>query len=382
MKRFNVMVLLGFLAISCSREELPEEQLNVLQTEANLTVDRGGPQDDCFRRIKTLQIDHLNQAGHGFSFKEYFVEDWTGDGIVDIMGLKEDGRMFFYKGRAVDEGILGTNPPNTTDDPGRNDWKYRLHPGVQVGNGWNNFKEFYPGDWNGDGILDMMAMRSNNRMFKYIWSGSSFSPGVDVGGPGTGQIWYESSILYSVHLNTDGRSDLIEMYDISGNGYMRRLVWNGTNFNASGSAPGYDLPNDYYPFDYNHDGITDLMVRKPGGNMYYRNGIPGSGSGYSSEKYVGHGWNGFTDIYPGNNWSICFPISSLTGRKANGDLYSYLWADEAEIFNPGKKVGNGWNSMSHIFTGDITGDIYHRDDYLGIRFDGKLHAYGTVLNME
>lgn len=376
--------MLMFLLVglqSCSTDEPFNDDVNADLESENLELEKRGFQEDCLRKIETLVIDHLGQVGHGFNFKEYFVEDWTGDGILDILGLTNDGRMIFYKGNVYNDGI-SPNPPNTTEDPGRTDWKYSLISGVQVGSGWDNFTEFYPADWTGNGITDMMAYRNNNVMFLYKWTGSSFMPGITVGGPSPGVLWKSENKRMVVHLNSDNRADLIEITDVFGEGYLSRLAWNGSYFSSFGFAPGYDIDYDYYPFDFNHDKVTDLMIRKPDGTLHYRNGIDGTGSGYSSEKQVGNGWNVFMDIYPGNHWSFCTTISSLTGRRLDGDLYSYVWNPTSESFAPGHLVGTGWDNFTHIFTGDITSDIFYRHDFIGRRYDGKLHAYGTVLDLE
>lgn len=383
--RFNIYVLMmTFLFIgvqSCSNEE--DFELETQQnTEQSDKVNRN-LLDNCYGEIKTLVIDYLGQAGSGFSSKEYFVKDWTGDGIADVMALKNDGRMFFYKGVVSNVGVISSNAPNTTTDPGRNDWKYTLASGTQVGHGWNNFKEFYPADWNGNGITDMMAMHNNNKMYLYLWNGSSFVSGVDVGVPSTGSAgWFDGRKRMVVYFGNDNRADLIEIADFpSGSvGIMKKLSWNGSSFNSLGGITyGYKTTYDYYPFDYNNDGNTDLIIRKPDGTLKYREN---TGYTFSSEKHVGHGWNGYQDLYPGRNWSICSTITSLTGRKANGDLYSYRWNPVSDSFYPGKKVGHGWQNYTHLFMGDLTPDIYHRDDILGLASNGKMLAYGTVLQME
>ncbi len=382
--KFSVYVLGVTFSIlglqSCSTEE--DFELETQQNTEQSDIANKNLKDHCTSEIKTLVIDYLGQAGSNFSFKDYFVKDWTGDGIADVMALKNDGRMFFYKGVVSNDGIISSNAPNTTTDPGRNDWKYTLAAGIQVGHGWDNFKEFYPADWTGNGITDMMAMRNNNRMYLYKWTGSSFITGVDVGLPSTGSAgWSENRKRMVIYFNNDNKADLIEITDLpsGSDGIMSRLIWNGSSFSSYGAHFGYKTTYDYYPFDYNDDGNTDLITRKPDGTLKYRENL---GDFLSSEKHVGHGWNGFQDLYPGRNWSICSTITSLTGRKANGDLYSYRWNPVSDSFYPGKKVGSGWNNFTHIFIGDLTPDIYYREDILGLRYDGKMLAYGTVLEME
>lgn len=384
MKNYHILfALLLLLTFGCGKRTtiVPEEISE--QEDLRPSSDKKGI-TYCGKPIKNFLIKYTNQVGYGFSFQDYFVQDWTGDGILDVMGRKPDGRMFFYRGYAHNNGISST-PGNVTNDLGVGQWSYKLANGVQVGNGWN-FSEYHPGDWNGDGKCDMMAFLPNGNgtgtMYLYIWNGTNFlSPTTH--SPGAGQIWNQNRKRMVVDINGDGRSDLIEVFTIGQSGYLRRLSWNGTFFNPYGQYPGFDFGDEYLPFDMSQENITDLVIRKADGTLHYRKGLgaAGGGSGYSAPKQIGNGWNTFQDLYPGYNWSLCAKISSITGRKSNGDFYTYIWNLNSESLQPGRKVGTGWG-FDHIFVGDLIPDIWNRHDYLGINPNGTMHAYETILEVQ
>ena len=369
------LIIIGCIFLfftSCNENELIAENQEIKNEKLNSKRRI----DNCFRKIKTLVIDDWGQFGHGFTFKKYFVKDWTGDGIADIMALKNDGKMYFYEGYSKSTSHLAVNKPNTTEDVGRFNFKYKVHSGILVGTGWNNFKEFYPADWTGDGLTDLMAFRNNNIMYLFRWNGRSFNKGKPISSPSAGTLWNANDKRVLVNLGGN-KADLIEIGEFPGDSdFMRKLVWNGSSFTSIHFTFGYDIKDDHYPFDFNHDGITDLIIRKPDGKLYYKKNLSGS------SKYIGHGWNNFKKLLPGNNWSFCTPLSSFTGIKSNGDMYSYLWNKQTESFYPGKKVGSGWNNFSDIFVADISKDVFYRDDFIALKKNGTIRAYGTVLELE
>jgi hypothetical protein len=121
------------------------------------------------------------------------VNNWTGDGHADLLGRTPDGDLYLYEsdgqGGWENNGIgqqigTGWNEFNTVLTPG--DWTGDGHQaligrtpsgdlylyesdgqggwensgiGQQIGTGWNEFSTFMsPGDWNGDGLVDMVGI--------------------------------------------------------------------------------------------------------------------------------------------------------------------------------------------------------------------------------
>lgn len=146
------------------------------------------------------------QVGVGFNmFRDIMVvNNWTGDGHEDLIGLtpagalrlyESDGKGGWVNGNGVQIGV-GFNMFDTILTPGT--WMgdghqaligrtpagaLRLYEsdgnggwvngnGVQIGAGWNEFTKFFsPGDWNGDNMVDLIGVTSGGAMLLYTTDG-------------------------------------------------------------------------------------------------------------------------------------------------------------------------------------------------------------------
>jgi Trypsin/Tachylectin len=132
--------------------------------------------------------------------------NWTGDGHADLLGRTPNGNLYLYEtngsGGWENNGIgqlvgTGWNEFNTILTPG--DWTgngdqaligrtpngnlylYESNEsggwenngiGQLIGTGWNKFSTFLsPGDWNGDGLLDMIGITPSGAMDLYETDG-------------------------------------------------------------------------------------------------------------------------------------------------------------------------------------------------------------------
>lgn len=328
---------------------------------------------NCTVVVAGYYILYNNLVETGLSYTHYWVKDWNGDGVADMMTKNSSGQLWFFQGYAQ-----SFNPPyavpNKTTDVGV--WKYDVYPGVQVGNGWNGFIEFHPADWNGDGKCDMMAFNSST-LYVYYFNGSNFYSSSTIT-PGAGQIWYGSRKRIALDTEGGSNSDTLEVFNIGSTGYARVLRKYNTYFTPTSSMSGFDVNDDYFVHDFSGDGLPDLMIRKSNGNLYYRERI--SGGTFTAAQQVGNGWNTFTNIYAGNHWNLCDNRPSLTGRKSNGDFITYVWSTDSHSFSQGVQVGNGWD-FEYVFPANLLPDMWYRDDFLGLKSDGTLHAYHTLLSV-
>ena len=82
-------------------------------------------------------------------------QDWTGDGHSDMLVRFADGSLFDYFGSGLaTDGLGGFG--------GRQ----------QIGTGWNIYSRLLStGDWNGDGLIDMIAITPGGRMVLYTTNG-------------------------------------------------------------------------------------------------------------------------------------------------------------------------------------------------------------------
>ncbi len=93
------------------------------------------------------------QVGHGFTFTHYFVADWTGDGTPDLLVRNNQGDLLLYpfKGGSF---YSGGGPK-------------------LVGNGWV-FTDYFVADWTGDGIPDLIVRKANGDLRLYPFKNGSF----------------------------------------------------------------------------------------------------------------------------------------------------------------------------------------------------------------
>jgi hypothetical protein len=134
------------------------------------------------------------------------VNNWTGDGNADLLGRTPTGQLFLYEHNStgwLNNGIgqqigTGWNMFNTVLTPGT--WKGDGHQaligrtpagglylyesdgqggwlnngiGQQIGTGWNIFSTFMsPGDWNGDGLVDIIGVTPGGVMKLYETDGA------------------------------------------------------------------------------------------------------------------------------------------------------------------------------------------------------------------
>ncbi|WP_226900433.1 FG-GAP-like repeat-containing protein [Nonomuraea phyllanthi] len=161
-------------------------------------------------------------------------------------------------------------------------------PAVKVGGGWAAFSRPIAGDFNGDGISDLVAVKKDTNKL-HIWNGegaNEFGPATELG-PG----WkpYAASLMSLGDVNGDGRTDLGAVHS----GTHVFTVWNGKGGNAFSSATpiggGWAAFSRPIAGDFNGDGISDLVaVKKDTNKLHIWNGESGNEFGPATE--LGPGW--------------------------------------------------------------------------------------------
>ncbi|MGM0386823.1 MAG: FG-GAP repeat domain-containing protein, partial [Actinomycetota bacterium] len=105
------------------------------------------------------------QVGHGWQGMTavFGPGDFSGDGNVDVLARDEAGLLWLYRGN------------------GRGGW---LSPRLQVGHGWTGMTAvFGPGDFSGDGNVDVLARDEAGLLWLYRGNGRGgwLSPRLQVG---------------------------------------------------------------------------------------------------------------------------------------------------------------------------------------------------------
>ncbi|HEY2711830.1 MAG TPA: tachylectin-related carbohydrate-binding protein [Chthoniobacterales bacterium] len=230
---------------------------------------------------------------------------------------------------------------------GREDGTFRWEGGKKVGTGWAGFEHVFSG---GDGIIyaiDPISAKAVNDV-----------PGIPSRLSGGNLWWYR-------HV---GRED----------GSFR---WEGPKMVGTGWAGLEHVFSGGDGIIYAVDPVTDLSKHVPGrtniasgGNLkWYRHVGHEDGSfRWEGPKTVGTGWAGFPHLFSGGD-GIIYVVTPLAdhshavpGREniaSGGDLrwYRHLGREDGSFKWEGpNKVGTGWASLQHIFSGG-DGVIYGID---------------------
>ena len=238
-----------------------------------------------------------------------------------------------------------------------------------------------PGDFNGDGIADLIQRKANGELWLYPGDGTGKSrAGQRIG---TGWEIY-NSILGVGDFNGDGRNDLVaRRFDGSlwfyagtgtasaGNeGYAPALNIGEFGWNAFDSILGVR--------DFDGDGKADILARRPDGVLVL---YPGMGTGRpGTPREIDYGWEVFDQLIPIHDFTGD-GTNDLAARRPDGSLWLYSNSGPAKLVQP-KQIGSGWSTYTTILgTGDANGD--RTADFVASQADGNVYFFaGTAMRDE
>ncbi|MFD9822865.1 FG-GAP-like repeat-containing protein [Streptomyces violascens] len=206
--------------------------------------------------------------------------DFDNNGIADLMAIWPDGTMHLYKG----------------------DGNGKVTDGVTVsegGNTWGGMTQLTAGDYTGDGISDLMAVWSDGTLHMYESKpDGALKPGVKVNVGASS--WGSVKLLPGGDFDGDGIADLMAVWAdgtlhfYKGNGEGQ--VGDGVAIALGGSTWG--TMKFMTAGDYNGDGIADLMTIWSDGSLHL---YKGNGRGGITDGVTVPGW--------GTSWASTLKIA-------------------------------------------------------------------------
>lgn len=198
--------------------------------------------------------------------------DFSGDGASDLIGITSDGTMRIYPGN------------------GAGGWANA--GGTVIGSGWNVFAAvFSPGDFTGDGHVDIVGVRPDGTMSLYSGNGASgwTSSTGQVIGSGWGQF---TKILSPGDFSGDAKPDVLA---VTSAGALRLYTGNGSGGWANPRGVVIGSAWDQFitvtsPGDFTGDGATDVLGITESGVLRLYRGNGAGGWGTHSGEQIGTGW--------------------------------------------------------------------------------------------
>ncbi|MFD5729399.1 MULTISPECIES: FG-GAP repeat domain-containing protein [unclassified Streptomyces] len=306
------------------------------------------------------------KVGYGFDTYNQIIatDDFTGDGLGDLMARTPGGTLYFYESTGYgtflkrSEGGTGWNVASLftgqggNPDFGKNElmartkggtlyWYYAKNNGklsarIQASDsgGWAGATINFPSSLDNDGMADLMES----------YNGTLYNEGSDLGGGWSGY----TAIVGPGDLNGDGKGDLLgrtkagDLYLFKGNGLGTKLASRikvGYGFNTYNKIVGAG--------DLSGDGIADVVARDTKGNLYLYKGTGSATKPLKARVKLGYGYNTYKQFAaPGDLDGD--GKADLVGVDGKGDVYRYSSTGTGKI-NKRVKIGYGWDIYNGLY---------------------------------
>ena len=288
--------------------------------------------------------------------------DSNGDGMADFVATQADGAIYFYAGTAMrDQGYQAAR---------------------KIGDfGWDAFNMLMgTQDFNGDGVADLLARKPDGTLWFYPGNGAgAYGTPKKIGDYGWDAF---SSITAVGDFNGDGKNDLLArkpdgtlwLYpgtgrvDSSSNGYSGAVKIGDYGWQVFDTLTGVG--------DIDGDGKNDLIARQPNGSLWLYRGtgkVNSTSNGYLAAVKIGdYGWDAFDQLFGVGDYDSD-GNSDLLARKPDGTFWLFAGDGSGKLRAP-RRIGTGWYVYDKLLAGmDLNADS--RPDLVARRPDGSLWAY-------
>ncbi|WP_158862773.1 GH25 family lysozyme [Leifsonia sp. AG29] len=265
--------------------------------------------------------------------------DTNGDGTPDIVATASDGTLWFYAGNGSSGGVNRS-----------------YQAGIRIGWGWNGFTRVIGGgDLNGDGRPDLVAVYGDGSLWLYPGTGvvnpaspAAYGAGIRIGSGG----WNAFTSLSLGDFDGDGIADILAK---ATDGTLRlyrgiRQTPSSTAWLASPVVIGSGW-NAYSAIDTtgdsNGDGKADVVAQRPDGTLWISAGTGTGGTvTLAPATLIGSGWTIFSTV-TGTGDKSPGRTGDLLGVRTDGALLYYPSTNAAGVANvPGLAgavvAGSGW----------------------------------------
>lgn len=266
----------------------------------------------------SVEVDDVRVYACGTAPASGVRGDWTGDGLVDLLGTTTGGDLWLYPGR-------GTG---------------RFSTGHVVGGGWSPYTWLgSPGDVTGDRRSDLVARDPDGALYLYRGSGA----GTFAARSKVGWGWAGMTAMVTVgDMDLDGRPELVarrpdsslQLYSFTATGGLTYRKQIGVGWNRMSWIIGMG--------DLNGDRRADLVgVNRDDGCLYAYSTSAALAFGRAAK--VGCGWSSMTYLASPGDLDRD-RLGDLLGRAADGTLWFYRGRSGGGVRN-GVVVGSGWTGM-------------------------------------
>ncbi|MEU5872412.1 VCBS repeat-containing protein [Glycomyces sp. NPDC047369] len=285
-------------------------------------------------------------VGYGWGSMGMFAAggDFDGDGTADLLAVREsDGELFFYPG--LGDGTFGARS--------------------SVGSSWHERDVLTVlGDVDANGCDDILGRDRGTGWYTVLLGDCTTGFGAEVpvdGGLVARSGGHASDVSGGGDYNGDGLPDVLAVDGRSGELSLSTLTDDSTPVvDAVGLGAGWSderLPSvpGVGEYDFGIDGRTDLYaVRSSDGALFY---YPGNGSGgFGSAVQVGTGWAGLTLVETAGDIDED-GHQDVLARSADGILWFFRGTGVNGGLTGPVRIGSGWNSFDAIVSGhDVNGD--------------------------
>jgi hypothetical protein len=291
--------------------------------------------------------------GSSVELDRYFLGDVNGDKLTDVVSIESNGRMYVWRAKDSHDGF------HTFGNWGS-------HTGSNVAG------RYRLGDFNRDGLMDVLSFESTKELKVALSNGSGF---------GTQSVWGFSTDDFALgqrfHLGDfdgDSRTDVLS---IQTDGAFR--VW---------SSPDSIGAERYLYGDFNNDGLTDVLFIHLNGDMAVSlaNGTGGLNALQrwgATNRQVSPNQYYVADFNNDQRADVLGLVPSSTPGRT--DFRVWLspssgsgFVDHNGISDPdGTISADGWNGSSVTFdryrVADITGD--GRSEVITVESNGKIYVW-------